>query len=93
MLFASVICKAQTSNTDGNPKWDYQIYLKQPAKEIEELYYSDRHEQINGKLSQDGKTIIVKDYEKKNPVHVKVLYQDGTIDEFIRSSCYIDPVI
>ena len=32
-------------------------------------------------------------YEHGNKVHVIVTYIDGTEDEFVRSPCFIDPVI
>ncbi len=48
---------------------------------------------IQGKLSEDRKSIIMKDYESGSKVHVKVLYEDGSEEEFTKSPCYIDPVI
>lgn len=48
---------------------------------------------IRGRLSEDKKEIIMDEYEKGNKVHVKVIYEDGTAEEFVRSPCYIDPVI
>lgn len=44
-------------------------------------------------LSKDKKSIIIKNYEAGSKVHVKVEYEDGTVDEFIKSPCFIDPVI
>lgn len=35
----------------------------------------------------------MKDYEPGNKVYVRVLYEDGTEEEFVRSPCFIDPVI
>lgn len=76
------------------PKFDsYQIYLKQPAKEIHQLLYEKDCTPINGNLSESKKTIIMQGYEPGNKVHIKVTYVDGTEDEFVRSPCYIDPVI
>ena len=48
---------------------------------------------IQGKLSEDRKSIIMKNYEDGNKVRVKVIYEDGTEEEFTKSPCYIDPVI
>lgn len=48
---------------------------------------------IQGKLSEDRKSIIMKNYEQGNRVHIKVVYDDGTEDDFTKSPCFIDPVI
>jgi hypothetical protein len=86
-------CCAQAEQQDELLKYDYQIYLPKPAKEIKELLFEKDCTPINGKLSEHQKSIIMKGYEKGNKVHVKVLYTDGTEDEFVRSPCFIDPVI
>ncbi len=74
-------------------KTDYQIFLKQPAKELKLLMYEKNFLPIQGKLSDDGKAIIMKDYERGNKVHIKVIYQDGTVEEFTKAPCFIDPVV
>ena len=83
----------KTQEESAPLKQDFQIFLKQPAKEIKLLMYEKNFLPIQGKLSEDKKAIIMKDYEKGMKVHVKVVYEDGTVDEFTRSPCYIDPVI
>ena len=97
LFFASMVsagCYAQTDDTYEEPKFDfYQIYLKKPAKEIRELLYNKTCEPINGTLSKEKKTIIMQDYEPGNKVYVQIIYLDGTEEEFVRSPCYIDPVI
>jgi len=84
---------SQTDSTYHLPRYDYQIYLPKPAKEIQQLLFEKDCTPINGKISESKKTIIMKDYEPGNKVHLKILYLDGTDDEFVRSPCYIDPVI
>ena len=86
-------CNAQGDSTSFRPKYDYQIYLKQPGKEIKELIYKTNSIPISGYLSDDKKTIIMKDYEQGSKVHIKILYDDGTEEEFDKSPCFIDPVI
>ena len=88
-------CMAQSKEEDSKavPKNDYQIHLKQPAKEIKLLMYEKNFLPMQGKLSEDRKSIIMKDYEQGTKVHVKVVYDDGTVDEFVKSPCYIDPVV
>jgi hypothetical protein len=84
---------AVPDSTDVHNKQDYQIFLKQPAKEIKLIMYENNFLPIQGKLSEDRKSIIMKDYQTGNKVHVKVLYEDGSVDEFSKSPCFIDPVI
>ena len=71
----------------------YEIHLKQPAKEIRLLMYEKNFLPVHGRLSDDHKSIIMTDYDQGSRVHVRVIYEDGTADEFVRSPCYIDPVI
>ena len=75
------------------PGSGYQIHLKQPAKEIKLLMYEKNFLPIQGKLSEDKKSIIMQQYEIGNKVRIKVIYDDDTEEEFTKSPCYIDPVI
>jgi hypothetical protein len=84
---------ASGDSTQTKPRQDYQIFLKQPAKQIKLIMYEKNFLPIQGKLSEDRRSVIMKDYEGGNRVHVKVVYEDGTEDEFVRSPCYIDPVV
>ena len=91
-FFLSGLLIAQVKS-DKVEKKDFQIYLKAPAKSIRLLMYEKNFVPIQGKLSEDKKSIIIKNYETGSKVHVKVEYEDGSVDEFVRSPCYIDPVI
>lgn len=71
----------------------HQMYLEKPAISIEYIEYEKDQQRIKGELSGDGMRIIMDGYTKKGRVKAIVNYADGTTDEFIRSSCYIDPVI
>ena len=93
IIFCSLDSFSQVENGKSVPKSDYQIFLKQPAKEIKLLMYENNFLPIQGKLSEDRKSIIMKNYENGSKVHVKVLYDDGTEEDFVKSPCYIDPVI
>jgi hypothetical protein len=84
---------AQTDSTGSQPRYDYQIYLPKPAKEIKQLLYEKDCTPINGEISVTKKSIVMKGYQQGNKVHVIVIYEDGTEDEFVRSPCFIDPVI
>jgi len=84
---------AQSDHSSPVNKTDFQIFLKQPAKEIKLLMYEKDFTPIQGTLSEDRKSIIMKNYDRESKVHVKVLYDDGSVDEFTKSPCFIDPVI
>ncbi len=96
-LFIVITCLCSLSlfsqEINSVPKNDFQIFLKQPAKEIKLLMYEKSFLPIQGKLSEDKKSIIMKNYESGSKVHVKVIYEDGTEEEFTKSPCFIDPVI
>ncbi len=88
-LFAVV----DSTQVETDKKPDYQIHLKQPAKEIKLLMYEKNFLPIQGKLSEDHKSVIMKDYQGGSKVRIKIIYEDGTEDEFVRSPCFIDPVV
>lgn len=90
----SLVSFAQTDSNYVAPHFDqYKIYLTKPAKEIQQLLYEKDCTPINGKISEEKKSIIMENYEPGNKVHIKIFYLDGTEDEFVRSPCFIDPVI
>ncbi len=93
IIFSAIAGNSQTDSIKAKRNHDYQIYLKQPAKEIKLLMYEKNFLPIQGKLSEDKKSIIINNYEQGTRVHIKVIYEDGTVDEFIKSPCFIDPVI
>lgn len=72
---------------------DYQIHLKAPAREIRHIMYERNFLPIQGTLSEDKKSVVLKELEKGQKVRVKVVYEDGTEEEFVKSPCFIDPVI
>jgi len=84
---------ASADSTAAEKKTDYQIFLRQPAKEIKLIMYENNFLPIQGKLSEDRKSVIMKNYQTGMKVRVKVVYDDGTVDEFVKTPCYIDPVI
>jgi hypothetical protein len=92
LLFSSLLCFSAEDSVRVK-KQDYQIFLKQPAKSIRLLMYEKDFTPIQGELSEDRKSIIIKNYRSGSRVHVKVEYEDGTLDEFVKSPCFIDPVI
>lgn len=92
-LFIAATCIAQNDNTYTPPKWDYQIYLQKPAKQVDQVLYYKSCDPIENKLSDTRKTVIMHNYETGNKVYLRVEYEDGTFEEIVRSPCYIDPII
>jgi hypothetical protein len=91
--FTAFAAKAQPNGVNAAPLKDYQIHLSHPAKEIKLLMYEKNFLPVQGRLAEDRKSIIMNNYEQGAKVHVKVIYDDGTVDEFVKSPCYIDPVV
>jgi hypothetical protein len=94
-FFVAIACidLAIAQDSTSVKKQDFQISLPHPAKEIKYLLYEKDFLPIQGKLSDDKKSVIIKDYKAGAKVRIKVEYEDGTVDEIIKSPCYIDPVI
>jgi len=86
------IC-AQTVPNEDVKKQDFQIYFKQPIKEIKHIMYDKNFLPIQGEISKDKKSVVLKNWEKGTKVRVKVAYEDGTEDEIVKSPCFIDPVV
>ena len=90
----ALICHGQSDSTATLPKYNaYQIYLTKPAQQIKQLLYEKDCSPLKGNISDGGNKIIMEGYVPGNKVHVIVIYTDGTEDEFVRSPCFIDPVI
>lgn len=93
-LFAySSVDGSARDSTSRKQIQDYQISLPHPAKEIKLLLYDKSFLPIQGKLSEDKRSVILKNYEQGNRVRLKVVYEDGTEEEILKSPCFIDPVI
>ena len=103
-LFLLIFCLAildgfQTASAEvadstvSKPVQDYQISLPRPAKEVKRILYDKSFLPVQGKLSEDKKTVILKNYEKGSRVRIKVVYEDDTEEEILKSPCYIDPVV
>lgn len=73
----------------------HQLYLDFHADEILDIHYqyNDTDKEIEGELSVDGYSIIIKNYLGTSSVYVKLKTSDGDIKEVTRSKCHIDPVM
>lgn len=76
------------TNTQQTPTL-HQLHLPKPAIKIGVLHHRDG-EVLDGELSPDGLTIIIKNYIRRNAVEVEVLFKDGTQEKISRSPCLID---
>lgn len=74
-------------------KTEYQIHLPHPAKSIRLLLDDRSMLPVRGRISEDKKSVILPDYEKGQKIRLKVEYEDGSVEELIKSPCYIDPVV
>ena len=87
---------AQSLKSDSlfvpNALKQYQFNLEKPAVDIQNLRYEESGEPIRGKLSTDGKRVLMDNYKKGQRVKFEAIYSDGTKEEVKKSSCYIDPV-
>ncbi len=72
---------------------DHQIHFKAPVKEIHHIMYEKDFLPIQGEISEDKKSVRIKEWEQGTRVRLKVTYEDGTVEEIVKSPCYIDPVI
>lgn len=94
-VFFSHDLPAQTPATAPvEPKFDlYQFYLPDPAIKIIDIQYDKDCTPVKGKLSDDGKTVFIREYREHSRVYLKILRADGTTEEITKSPCFIDPVI
>jgi len=74
----------------GQPEY-YQIFLDEPAREIQRAIYKSNGKRIRSELSDDGTTIILRDYKGRSTVKVLVVYKDGRVEEIVKPSCHIVP--
>ncbi|REJ80386.1 MAG: hypothetical protein DWQ44_07415 [Bacteroidetes bacterium] len=92
ILIFETACSATTDSTSIR-KPDYQIHMDQPVREIKYIMYEKNFMPIKGEISEDKKSVILKELEPGHKVRLKVMYEDGRTKEILKSPCYIDPVI
>ena len=83
----------QTDSTKATITPDFQIHLSQPAKQIKYMMYEKDFTPVQGRISEDKKSVVIKNYLKGSKIRLKVEYEDGTVEEIIKSPCFIDPYI
>ncbi|MFK7908778.1 MAG: hypothetical protein AB8B69_26855 [Chitinophagales bacterium] len=73
----------------------HQIHFDKPIKKIEEIFYDKEKTPIEGEISRDRKSIILKNYSKRGRVKIRLVYEEAgdVIETISKSPCFIDPVI
>ncbi len=90
-IFGQSIDKDIFHDKDGNTY--HQIFLDFKVKEILELKYATDSLPVDGKLSVDGYSIIIKNYPGDKSIKAKLIDEKGEEKEVSKSRCFIDPVI
>ena len=72
---------------------EYRFVLPEKAIEIKWIEYEKSKVPMNGKLAPDGNSILLRNYQTGQPVRVKVVLANGKSEEYVKSPCFIDPVI
>lgn len=100
VLFAAVGSANGQSNVperdpfrDQNGNTWHQFHLDFPAIEILKMEYINSTEPVDGILSPDGTSILIKNYPGDKSVKVVLKTANGEPQEVSKSKCYIDPVL
>jgi hypothetical protein len=78
-------------DSEGNSY--HQLFLDFRATEIIELKYATDGTDVQGTLSVDGYSVVIKNYPGDCSVKVKARDEAGLERETTRSKCFIDPVL
>ncbi len=94
--FCSIRATAQNvpdrfHDSEGNTY--HQLFFDFKVKEVLELKYTTDDSPVEGELSVDGFSIILKNYPGDKAVKVKLIDENGETKEVTKSKCFIDPVI
>ncbi len=106
ITFTSIIYAQNSTIEPSNPEkpakelhidseeW-HQIHFDKPIKKIEEIFYDKAKTPIEGEISRDRKSIILKNYSKRGRVKIRLVYEDAgdVVETISKSPCFIDPVI
>lgn len=69
----------------------HQIYLDKKAKSVKCIQYKEG-QNLEGKISPDGKRVLIKGYTRRGRIQVDLEYEDGSEESIEKSPCFIDPV-
>ena len=71
----------------------HQLFVDFRIAEIIEMKYSSDSAPVEGELSADGYSVIIKNYPGDKSVTLIVKDATGLRKEFTKSRCFIDPVL
>jgi len=72
---------------------EYRFTLPEKVIDIIWIEYEKSKVPMHGKLAPDGKSILIRNYEPGQPLRVKAMLENGKTEEYVKSPCFIDPVI
>ena len=78
---------------DANGNTYHQMFLDFQADRLLDLHINNDEEKLEGELTEDGYSILIKNYPGNKSVKARVLDMDGNEKEVIKSKCFIDPVL
>ena len=78
---------------DENGNTYHQVFVDFHISEIIDIKYSIDSTPIEGELSTDGYSVIIKNYAGDKSVKLIVKDDTGAEKEVVKSRCFIDPVI
>lgn len=99
MLSVSLTVAAQKAAPANDPFHDkdgntwHQLFLDFKATDILELKYLNPDEPVDGILSPDGLSILIKNYPGNRAVKAVLKMPDGESKEVSKGKCFIDPVV
>ena len=78
---------------DGDGNTFHQVFLDFQATEILEMNYPVDGTPVEGELTSDGFSVVIKNYPGDKSIKLKVVTASGEIKEITKSRCFIDPVL
>ena len=71
----------------------HQLFVDFKIAEIVEMKYNSDNVAVDGELSADGYSVIIKNYPGDKSITLIVKDATGATKEFTKSRCFIDPVL
>gem|GEM_PF-1267208 len=91
LCISAFITRAQQIQETPPAKQDYyQIFLEAPIQKVNKVTYSNDSGSIQFKLSPDGKTIRLLDYNSEGGgIKAEVVNAEGAVTDVIKSKCNV----
>ena len=78
-------------DSEGNTY--HQLFVDFHISEILDIKYADDESPVEGELSTDGYSVVIKNYPGNCTVKLRVKIDSGEEKEVSKSRCFIDPVL